>query len=42
MKTFQMDKIFDAYEHAKGGGQALHLHTINQGHPPSMFKHEDK
>lgn len=33
MKTFQMHEIFDAYEHARGGGQALHLHTINQGHP---------
>ena len=33
MKIFQMEEVFEAYEHAKDGGQALHLHTINQGHP---------
>ncbi len=36
MKTFQMSEIFEAYEHVNTGGQALHLHTVNQGHP--LFK----
>lgn len=33
MKVFQFDEIFEAYEHARLGGQALHLHTLNAGHP---------
>jgi len=33
MKVFPMMSIMDAYDHANAGGQALHLHTINQGHP---------
>lgn len=36
MKTFQWDEIFNAYDHAKQGGQALHLHSFNQGH--ALFK----
>lgn len=33
MKIFQVDEIFDAYEHAQSGQQALHLHTLTAGHP---------
>jgi len=33
MKVFQFNEIFEAYEHARLGGQALHLHTLNAGHP---------
>ncbi len=33
MIIFQEREIFAAYAHAKEGGQALHLHTLNQGHP---------
>lgn len=33
MRIFEEREIFEAYEHADLGGQALHLHPINQGHP---------
>lgn len=33
MKVFEWDEIFQAYEHSQSGGQALHLHSLTQGHP---------
>ena len=33
MKTFRFYEIYDAYEHSKAGGQALHLHPLTMGHP---------
>jgi hypothetical protein len=33
MKQFSMMEQRKAIEHAASGGQALHLHTLNQGHP---------
>lgn len=36
MKIFQSKEIFEAYEHAKSGGQALHIHSLTFGHP--LFK----
>lgn len=36
MKTFQMFELYEAVAHAGDGGQALHLHTIINGHP--LFK----
>ncbi|MCB1714259.1 MAG: hypothetical protein KDK05_03895 [Candidatus Competibacteraceae bacterium] len=36
MKIFEMMDLQSAYQHAQEGGQALHLHTLNQGH--RLFK----
>jgi hypothetical protein len=36
MKLFEMREIREAQEYALQGNQALHVHTINQGH--RMFK----
>lgn len=33
MKQFEMMQPHDAIKYASEGGQALHLHTINAGHP---------
>lgn len=33
MKLFQMSEISEAIQHAKEGGQALHLHSLSRGHP---------
>src|SRR3990172_9962110 len=36
MKRFEMKQIFEAKAYSKQGGQALHIHNMNIGHP--MFK----
>lgn len=33
MKLFQMREVREAIEHAMAGGQAVHLHTLTNGHP---------
>ncbi len=33
MKLFQFHQIKEAKKYALAGGQALHLHSLNQGHP---------
>ncbi len=33
MKQFEMKEIREAQQFALEGGQALHLHNMNQGHP---------
>jgi len=33
MKKFAMHEVHEAVEYAGAGGQALHLHTLNSGHP---------
>jgi hypothetical protein len=33
MKQFEQDEIKEAKEYSLSGGQALHCHTINIGHP---------
>lgn len=33
MKVFEMKQIREAIAYAVEGGQALHLHTLNAGHP---------
>jgi hypothetical protein len=32
MKKFEMRQLKDAIEYAAQGGQALHIHTLNNGH----------
>ncbi len=36
MKRFEMSQIFLAYDYSKVGGQALHVHSLTDGHP--LFK----
>lgn len=33
MKVFETRQIMEAYEHARLGGQSLHLHSFTSGHP---------
>lgn len=38
MKLFSMMQLNEAVEHAKQGGQALHIHTIVFNHSPACFR----